>query len=62
MHVESVAWIAGITDPLCAVFYFGALYAYLNRDPAKIWKTGLITSLLFLGALFSKEMALTLHL
>jgi Flp pilus assembly protein TadD len=62
IHVESVAWIAGITDPLCAVFYFGALYVYLNDDPAKTWKTGLLTSLLFLGALFSKEMAFTLPL
>jgi tetratricopeptide (TPR) repeat protein len=62
IHVESVAWIAGVTDPLCAVFYFGALYLYLNQDPLKSRKAVLLTSLLFLGALFSKEMAFTLPL
>jgi protein O-mannosyl-transferase len=60
VHAESVAWIAGITDPLCAVFYFGALFLYLNRDPLKSGKAGVLGSLLFLGALFSKEMAFTL--
>jgi tetratricopeptide (TPR) repeat protein len=60
IHVESVAWIAGVTDPLCAIFYLGALYVYLNDAPTISWKTGLWTSILFLGALFSKEMAFSL--
>jgi protein O-mannosyl-transferase len=62
VHAESVAWIAGITDPLCAVFYFGALYVYLDPDPSKNRKVLILSSLLFLGALFSKEMAFTLPL
>jgi hypothetical protein len=62
IHAESVAWIAGVTDPLCALFYFAALYVSINDDPAKGLKTGLLTSVLFLGALFSKEMAFTLPL
>jgi len=58
IHVESVTWIAGVTDPLCAVFYFGAVYLYLgdikgHRSPQTV--AGYL--LLFLCALFSKEMA-----
>ena len=60
VHAESVAWIAGVTDPLCAVFYFGALYIYLNQDRSKEKKIVLLSALLFLGALFSKEMAFML--
>jgi tetratricopeptide (TPR) repeat protein len=62
VHAESVAWIAGVTDPLCAVFYFGVLYLYLNDDPSESRKTTFLMSLLFMGALFSKEMAFTLPL
>jgi tetratricopeptide (TPR) repeat protein len=58
VHVESVAWISGVTDPLCALFYFAALYFHLktrNEDTrGQLW-----TALLFLAALFSKEMAFT---
>ncbi len=58
MHSESVSWIAVVTDPLCAVFYFGALALYLRNSssPGNI-KTIAALLLLFLGALFSKEMA-----
>jgi protein O-mannosyl-transferase len=62
VHAESVSWIAGIPDPLCAVFYFGALVVFLNQDSAKERKTILCGALLFLGALFSKEMAFMLPL
>lgn len=63
IHAESVTWIAGVTDPLCAVFYFGALYLYL-RDPGGSRGRRMFagTLLLFLGALFSKEMAFTFPL
>ncbi len=60
VHAESVSWIAGVTDPLCAAFYFGALYVHLNQDQSKEKKITLLTALLFLGALFSKEMAFML--
>jgi len=58
IHAESVTWIAAVTDPLCAVFYFGALYLYLGdikgrRNPRAI--AGCL--LLFLCAMLSKEMA-----
>lgn len=55
-HAESVAWIAAVTDPLCAVFCFGALHMHLKDSR----KAGIFAALLFLGALFSKEMAFTL--
>lgn len=61
-HVENVAWISGRTDLLCAIFYFAAALKLLdwletasNRDLA-----GLVV--LYLLALFSKEMALTFPL
>jgi tetratricopeptide (TPR) repeat protein len=58
IHTESVTWIAGVTDPLCAVFFFGALSLYLkdSSSPESRWTLAGIL-LLFMGALFSKEMA-----
>ena len=59
-HAESVAWIAAVTDPLCALFYFGALYWHLKGDETRRHQTSdILTALLFLCALFSKEMAFT---
>jgi protein O-mannosyl-transferase len=61
IHSESVAWISGVTDPLCAAFYFASLYFHLQdggerKNPGS-W---LLAPAFFLGALFSKEMAFTL--
>jgi len=58
IHTESVTWIAAVPDPLCAVFYLGALYLYIGdiegrRSPWAI--AGYL--ILFLCAMFSKEMA-----
>ncbi len=52
-HVESVAWISGRTDLLCAVFMLGAWLT---------WRHGMRWSslLLFALALLSKEMAIML--
>src|SRR5206468_8184736 len=62
MHTESVAWIAGITDLGCGLFYFLSIGAYLRfREGGNrriVWQ---IASLLaFLLSLLYKEMALTL--
>jgi protein O-mannosyl-transferase len=63
IHAESVAWIAAVTDPLCAAFYFSALYFYLKDREEERNRGALILSLAFYaGALFSKEMAFTLPL
>lgn len=62
MHTESVAWIAGVTDLGCGLFYFIAIASYLHahkREKGRaVWP--LISSLSFLISLFFKEMALTL--
>src|SRR5205085_1082795 len=35
VHIESVAWISGVTEPMLAVFFLGALLGYLRwRDGA----------------------------
>jgi tetratricopeptide (TPR) repeat protein len=62
VHTEAVSWIAGVGDLLCASFYFGALLAFLryvkNSNKNWLWPS----SLCFLLALFSKEMAATFPL
>ncbi len=63
IHTESVAWIAGVTDPLCGFFYFAALYFYIKEGQEHNSRPVLILSLsFFLGALLSKEMAFTFPL
>lgn len=59
IHAENVAWIAGVTDPLCAVFFFSALLLHIKdrTEPARF--ADLAVAGLFLGALLSKEMAFT---
>jgi protein O-mannosyl-transferase len=58
VHAESVTWIAGVPDPLCAVFFFGALSLYFKDHSLPTnWRTLAGILLLFMGALFSKEMA-----
>jgi tetratricopeptide (TPR) repeat protein len=71
MHTESVAWIAGITDVGCGLFYFVALAAYLRyrrsdegkrlrpaRKHPEVWLGVSLVS--FFLALLYKEMALML--
>jgi protein O-mannosyl-transferase len=59
VHVEGIAWIAGVGDLSCAVFYFAGLWALLRflaaRDARWVW----LSSACFLGALLSKEVAIT---
>ena len=63
LRVESVAWISELKDVLCGAFYFASLLAY-----TKYVKRGLAPGMkalalfLFLCALLSKAMALTLPL
>jgi tetratricopeptide (TPR) repeat protein len=64
MHTETVAWIAGLTDAGCGLFYFLSLAAYLRsrHDERGAWNWRLLSLSSFLLALFYKEMALTLPL
>lgn len=60
VHVESVAWVSGVPDPLAAVFLLLALLAYEKQRAtgAAVW---LGASLLCaLAALFTKEVAIVL--
>jgi tetratricopeptide (TPR) repeat protein len=60
VHTESVTWISGIVDVSCAVFYFGAILAYLAwRDRGARGIPWSVAPLALL-ALAGKEMALTL--
>lgn len=60
VHVDTVFWIVGRTDSVCALFYLSALLlflAYLERpSPGLLAGAGLCSALAF----FSKEMALSL--
>jgi len=63
VHVESVAWISGRTDLVCAAFMLASFLAQRRagesaRAPA--WRAASLA--LFGAALFSKEMAATLPL
>jgi 4-amino-4-deoxy-L-arabinose transferase-like glycosyltransferase len=62
VHIESVAWISGVTDPLLALFLLPAFLCYLNargRSARRLrWLAG---SLVLYGlAMLSKETALIL--
>lgn len=60
VHVESVAWISALHDPLYSVFGFVALERFLAWREAGAngmpWTAGLV----FLGALLSKDAAIAL--
>ena len=62
IHTEAIDWIAALPDLVCGTFYFAALFAFLrSRQGQNIgWLVG--SAVLFLIALFSKEMAITFPL
>jgi Tfp pilus assembly protein PilF len=63
IHVESVAWVAERKDVLCAFFYLLSLLAYINYASTVQKKTKLnymLSLFLFILALMSKPMAVTL--
>src|ERR1051326_3323275 len=59
VHSESVAWIAGVGDPACALFYFTGLCLFVahvkRRKTALLWASAVC----FLGAVLSKEIGIT---
>lgn len=59
-HVESVAWISGITDPLLAIFFIPALTLYMRyrEDGERRWL--FLSLFLYACALLSKEPAIVL--
>lgn len=59
-HIESVAWISGVTDPLLAVFSLGSMLAYIRAGETGrgTWKAAAVG--LFALALLEKEPAIVL--
>jgi tetratricopeptide (TPR) repeat protein len=60
VHIESVAWISGVSDPLMACFFLGSLWLFLAsmesvRSSRAIWSV-----VLFACALLTKEPAIVL--
>jgi len=62
MHVESVSWISSLKDVLYSVFFLGSLWFYLIYIDKRKFKNYILSLLLFLLALLSKSMAVTLPL
>ena len=59
VHIESVAWVSGVIDPLTAVFFLGALLCHLQVREGKRWCLGPALALCAL-ALLTKEAAAVL--
>ncbi len=60
VHLESVAWVSGVTDPLMAIFLIGSFLAWLRFREQNRWSwMGLALSLFALG-LLEKETAVIL--
>ena len=60
IHVESVAWISERKDLLCAMFYLLSIMSYYEYTKSKSRQLYILTLFLFLCALMSKPMAVTL--
>ena len=60
VHIEAVAWISGVSEPLNAILFLGALLAYVRarerRSP--LWLAASLV--LYIVAMLSKETALVL--
>ena len=60
VHIESVAWVSGVTDPLLAIFLLGSFLAYLQFREGNRWGwMGLALTFFALG-LLEKETAVVL--
>ncbi len=61
-HIENVAWISGVTDPLMACFVLGSFSVFLSfRQSGGAWRVALSLVLFALG-LLTKETAIVLPL
>jgi protein O-mannosyl-transferase len=61
-HIEAVAWISGVNEPLLGIFLIGSFLAYLKSEaePAESRKATAISLILYACALLMKENALSL--
>jgi Tfp pilus assembly protein PilF len=61
-HIENVAWISGVTDPLMACFVLGSCLAFLGFRVSRKASAIAVSLGLFALALLSKETAIVLPL
>ena len=59
-HIENVAWISGITDPLMTCFVLGSVWAFLSFHESRKLEQLTLSLTLFAFALLSKETAIIL--
>jgi len=59
-HIENVAWISGVTDPLMACLSLGSFSAYLNFRDSRRFQQLILSLGFFALALLSKETAVVL--
>jgi tetratricopeptide (TPR) repeat protein len=61
-HIEAVAWISGVNEPLAAIFMLGSLLAYVQwrNEGTHAFKWQGISLILFAFAMLTKENALIL--
>jgi len=63
IHIESVAWISGVTDPLMAVFVFAAFWAWIRGEHSgRPINWHFFAAVLYLLGCLTKETALPLPL
>ena len=62
IHIESVAWVSGATDPLMAIFVFAALWAWIRgkSSPSHVAAWRFLSAVLYLLGCLSKETAFVL--
>ena len=60
VHIESVAWVSGVTDPLVTIFIVGSFLAYLrfHAGGGRPWMA--LALVLFAAGLLEKETAIVL--
>ena len=63
-HIEAVAWISGVNEPLLGIFLIGSFLAYLKAGPETFdsRKWSFVSIILYACALLMKENALCLPL
>ena len=60
VHIESVAWVSGVTDPLMAIFLIGSFLAYLRFREGRGWVWIGVALVLFALGLLEKETTIVL--
>ena len=62
VHIESIAWISGRTDPMAAVFFLLSFYLYILFRDGKGFIMLIFSLIAYFFSLLSKEIGITLPL